>query len=47
MFCTSIFLGRSSQDRLEMMILYDFLDENPTVKDAWTENLTSEYKDRE
>ena len=47
MFCTSIFFERDLQDRLKMMILYDFLDENPTVKDAWIENLTSQNKDRE
>ena len=47
MFCTSIFFGTTSQESFKMMILYDFLDENPTAKDILIENLTSEYKNRE
>ena len=37
MFCTSIFLGKASQECVEMMILYDFLEEKTTVKDTWLE----------
>jgi hypothetical protein len=46
MFCSSITFLDKPEERncFQMIVLYDFSDENPDVKDTLIEKLTSEYK---
>jgi len=49
MCCSSITFLDDPKERncFKMIVLYDFSDENPTVKDTLIGNLISEYKNRE
>ncbi len=49
MCCSSITFLDDPKERncFQMIVLYDFSDENPTVKDTLIGNLISEYKNRE